>query len=83
MGKVCEGTVRRTFSPAEKLLYGASLTTQPSFRPPRILIPISLVGFGREKARKSKVFVLYQERWKQENAAVCVYACSEVSKENS
>lgn len=46
-----------------------------------MLIPVNQVGFGTEKARKSKGFCpAYEERWEQENAGVCMYLCSEVSK---
>lgn len=48
-----------------------------------MVIPVYRVGFGMQRARKSKVFCsVYQERWEQENAVVCMYLCSEGSKGN-
>jgi len=42
------------FAPAVELVYGASLV-QLSCRPPKMIIPVNQVGFGMQKAMKSRI----------------------------
>lgn len=78
--EICIG-IWGLFTPVVELMSGAFQFLQKSWRAPKMVVPVNQVGFGTQKVRKRKGFCpVYQERWEQENAVVCMHLWSEVSK---